>query len=71
MRFARIIADADQSTLSQRIKHVEAIATAETVNEQCAVAITQAQPWIPIAPPPAVRGHRATAKEAIATAFSA
>jgi hypothetical protein len=65
------VAQVEQSTPAQRIEHVEAIATGKTVNEQCALAITQAQAWIPITPPPAVWGDRAIAKEAIAIAFSA
>jgi hypothetical protein len=61
----------EQSAPARRIEHVKAIATAKTVNEQCAVALAHTQAWIAVALALTVRGNRAIAKEALAIALAA
>ena len=61
----------EQSDAAQHIDDIKAIATAETVNEHCAVAVPHTQAWITIAPALAVLGYRAAAKEAVAIALAA
>jgi hypothetical protein len=61
----------EQSDAAQHIEDIKAIATAETMKEHCAVAVSHTQAWIAVPPTLAMWGDRAMAKEALAIALAA